>query len=112
MSAFCSLCFRFLYQTDGFSGDSQFLIGGNDHDRYFCLIGGNDPFFPAAIVLFGNNIRNVLRITGGDPEGKIRRLLDYTGHPRDIDDPWYSGDFAKACADITAGCEALLKAGL
>lgn len=37
------------------------------------------------------NIQNMLRIVGGDPEHKIHRLLDYAKHPRDIDDPWYSG---------------------
>ncbi|HBA63062.1 MAG TPA: low molecular weight phosphotyrosine protein phosphatase, partial [Lachnospiraceae bacterium] len=35
------------------------------------------------------NIRNMSRIVGSDPEGKIRRLLDFTDHPRDIADPWY-----------------------
>ena len=32
------------------------------------------------------NIRNILRITGGDPENKVHMLLDYTDHPRDIAD--------------------------
>ena len=54
------------------------------------------------------NIRNILRITGGDPEGKVRRLLDYTDRPRDIDDPWYTDDFDTAYREIARGCEALL----
>ena len=54
------------------------------------------------------NIRNILRITGGDPEGKVRRLLDYTDRPRDIDDPWYTDDFDTAYREIAQGCEALL----
>ena len=45
---------------------------------------------------------------GGDPQGKICRLLDFSKHPRDIDDPWYTGDFATAYRDIAEGCEALL----
>ena len=48
------------------------------------------------------------RQLGGDPEGKMRRLLDFTRHPRDIDDPWYTGDFVTAYQDIEAGCAALL----
>lgn len=48
------------------------------------------------------------RQLGGDPEGKMRRLLDFTRHPRDIDDPWYTGDFVTAYRDIEAGCAALL----
>lgn len=50
------------------------------------------------------NRRNILRITGGDPAGKIRPLLE----DRDIADPWYTGDFDTACRDITEGCTALL----
>jgi len=38
----------------------------------------------------------------------MRRLLDFTRHPRDIDDPWYTGDFVTAYRDIEAGCAALL----
>ena len=55
------------------------------------------------------NIRNMLRIFGGDPDGKIHRLLDYTGHGGDVADPWYSGRFDVAYRDILAGCTALLK---
>lgn len=56
------------------------------------------------------NIRNILRITGGDPAGKVRRLLDGTPHPRDIADPWYTGNFDVTYDDITEGCRALLTA--
>lgn len=54
------------------------------------------------------NIRNMLYITGGDPEQKICRLLDFSKRPRDIDDPWYTGDFSTAWNDIVEGCEAFL----
>lgn len=54
------------------------------------------------------NISNMLRITGGDPDHKISRLLDFSDRPRDIDDPWYTGDFDTAWADIVEGCEAFL----
>ena len=54
------------------------------------------------------NVSNMLRITGGDPEHKISRLLDFSDRPRDIDDPWYTGDFDTAWADIVEGCEAFL----
>ena len=53
------------------------------------------------------NVRNMQRIFGGDPEGKIVRLLDLTGRPGDIADPWYTGDFERAYRDIREGCEAL-----
>ena len=45
---------------------------------------------------------------GGDPQSKLHRLLDFTHQPRDIDDPWYTGDFVTAYNDIAAGCNALL----
>ena len=55
-----------------------------------------------------SNITRMLRIFGGDPEGKVHRLLDFTGHPVDVADPWYSDRFDIAYRDILRGCEALL----
>ncbi|MBR2780274.1 MAG: low molecular weight phosphotyrosine protein phosphatase [Eubacteriaceae bacterium] len=55
-----------------------------------------------------NNLRNMRRILGDDPEGKISLLLDFTGSPQDIADPWYTGDFERTWDDILRGCTALL----
>ena len=46
---------------------------------------------------------------GSDPENKFHLLLDYTGHPRDIEDPWYTRDFETAWQDIEMGCCGLLR---
>ena len=54
------------------------------------------------------NIKNALRIFGGDPENKVCRLLDLTDRPRDIADPWYTGNFNITWDDIVEGCEAFL----
>lgn len=54
------------------------------------------------------NIRNMRAISGGDPEGKIRMLMDYTNRPGDVADPWYTGDFEATWRDVLEGCEALL----
>jgi protein-tyrosine phosphatase len=58
------------------------------------------------------NIRNTIRITGADTEGKIQLLLDYAvGSPRQgksIADPWYTGEFGETYRDIVIGCEGLL----
>lgn len=54
------------------------------------------------------NIRNLKRIIPDDPDYKIHLLLDYTDNPRDISDPWYSGDFDTAYEDIAEGCRGLL----
>ena len=68
-----------------------------DYGRYDLLI-GMDSW----------NIRNMRAISGGDPEGKIRMLMDYTNRPGDVADPWYTGDFEATWRDVLEGCEALL----
>ena len=55
------------------------------------------------------NIRNMHRILGGDPDGKIRKLMDYTSRPGDVADPWYSDRFDIAYRDIYEGCAGLLE---
>ncbi len=54
------------------------------------------------------NIRNIKRISGGSDE-KVRLLLDFTGCPRDISDPWYTGNFERTYRDVLEGCEGLLE---
>ena len=55
------------------------------------------------------NIRNTERLTGGDPDHKIMRLLDFSDRPRDIADPWYTGVFDVTYRDIEEGLQAFLK---
>ena len=55
------------------------------------------------------NIRNMHRIFGSDPEGKIIRLLDLTDEKRDVADPWYTGNFEATYRDVTLGSEALIE---
>ena len=55
------------------------------------------------------NIRNILRIVGKDLEGKVKLLLDYSDDPRDIADPWYTGDFESTYRDVVEGCEGFLR---
>ena len=68
-----------------------------DYEKYDYLIGMDDW-----------NIRNMLRIAGGDPDHKIRKLLSFAGSARDIADPWYTGNFDETYDDIIEGCEAFL----
>lgn len=70
----------------------------SDYQRFDLLIGMDDW-----------NIRNMTRIAGGDPEGKIHKLLDYTDRKGDVADPWYTGDFDATWRDVTEGCRELLK---
>ena len=50
-----------------------------------------------------------MRIIGNDPEHKVQRLLDYTNRPRDIADPWYTGDFDATFDNVISGCRGLLE---
>lgn len=65
--------------------------------------------FDLLIGMDNANLRNMQRICGGDSDGKMHLLLDYTRHPRDVADPWYTGDFEETWQDVLAGCQGLLK---
>ncbi len=49
------------------------------------------------------NIRDMKRLLNGDPEGKVRLLLDFTDDKRDVADPWYTGNFEQTFKDVTRG---------
>ena len=61
------------------------------------------------IGMDAGNLRSMRRICGGDPDGKIYKLLELAGVDRDVADPWYTGDFETTYRDIRLGCEALLR---
>ena len=81
----------------GCEGKRAVQLTRADYGRYDYLIG-----------MDGANIRNMHRMLGGDPEGKIYKLLSFAGSDRDIADPWYTGNFDAAYEDILEGCQALL----
>ena len=70
---------------------------------------GDYQKFDLLIGMDSANIRNMTRICGGDPENKIKLLLNYAGVDRDVADPWYTGDFDATWNDVTKGCKALLE---
>ena len=70
----------------------------SDYEKYDLFVGMDSA-----------NIRNMHRILGGDPDGKIRKLMDYTPFGGDVADPWYSDRFDVAYRDIYRGCEGLLE---
>ena len=70
----------------------------SDYQRFDLLIGMDDA-----------NIRNMNRICGGDPEGKIRLLLDdFTQRSGEVADPWYTGNFEATWRDVLEGCQGIL----
>ena len=56
-----------------------------------------------------NNMRNMSRIYGSDPENKVHMLMEYTDRPGDVADPWYTGDFQATWVDVKEGCKGFLK---
>lgn len=54
------------------------------------------------------NLRNMQRIIGADTKHKVHKLLDFSPNPRDIADPWYTGDFDRTYDDVLEGCQGLL----
>ena len=62
------------------------------------------PDYDMFICMDSNNVRNLMRILGSDPQKKVSKLND-----DDVSDPWYSGDFSKAYNDIYEGCQKLIE---
>lgn len=56
-----------------------------------------------------SNVINIKRIVREDVDNKIYRLLDFSDTPRDIADPWYTGNFENTFKDIVEGCNGFLK---
>lgn len=81
------------------NGKRAVRLEKNDYDKYDLFVGMDSA-----------NIRNMLRIFGSDPDGKVRKLMDYTDRGDDVADPWYSDRFDVAYQDILEGCTALLEA--
>lgn len=79
------------------SGKRAVQLKSSDYDKYDLFIGMDSA-----------NIRNMSRILGKDKDGKIHKLMEYTGSSADVSDPWYTRDFDTCYKDIYAGCEALL----
>lgn len=82
----------------GCEGKTARQLTARDYGDYDLLVG-----------MDGANLRNMRRICGGDPEGKISLLLDYTDRPGDVADPWYTGDFGATWRDVSEGCARLLE---
>ena len=80
------------------TGKTARQLKNSDYDQYDLLIGMDRA-----------NLRNMHRICGGDFAGKLRLLMDYTDHPGDVADPWYTGDFETTWQDVLTGCQGLLK---
>lgn len=82
----------------GCDGKTARQMTRRDYNDYDILIGMDSA-----------NIRNMLRIAGGDPDGKIHKLMEYARKSKDVADPWYTDDFESTWLDVSEGCSALLE---
>lgn len=74
-------------------------LQNDDYEEYDLLIGMDEE-----------NLHAMYRICGGDYADKMHLLLDFTDHPCDVADPWYTDDFDATWRDVEDGCRGLLKA--
>lgn len=88
----------------GCPGKTARQLTAEDYDRWDMIVG-----------MDAANMRNMLALFGGDPEGKLSLLLDHTPasdtkhHGRDVSDPWYTRKFNIAWDDLYSGCVALFE---
>ena len=88
----------------GCPGKTARQLTVEDYDRWDMIVG-----------MDAANMRNMLALFGGDPEGKLSLLLDHTPasdtkhHGRDVSDPWYTRKFNIAWDDLYSGCVALFE---
>ncbi|MCF2669967.1 low molecular weight phosphotyrosine protein phosphatase [Butyricicoccus pullicaecorum] len=80
----------------GCTGKTARQLTHIDYDAYDLLIGMDQA-----------NLRNMRRLLGGDPDGKLTLLMDYTDRPGDVADPWYTRDFEATWQDVLDGCRGL-----
>jgi protein-tyrosine phosphatase len=80
------------------TGKTARRLTPGDYDQFDLLIGMDKA-----------NRRNMERLFGGDPSGKLHLLLDFTPRPGEVADPWYTGDFNATWRDVTEGCQGLLE---
>lgn len=81
------------------AGKTARQLRRSDYDNFDLIIGMDEA-----------NLHNMRRSFGGDPEGKLRLLMDFTDRPSDVADPWYTRDFEATWQDVYEGCRGLLSA--
>ena len=86
-------------EKHGINCDGKYAVQlkKTDYDKY-------DLF----LCMDNNNLRNAIGILGKDGEGKIKKLMSFTGVDKDVADPWYTGNFEVTYNDIYEGCKAIL----
>lgn len=77
--------------------------------RAACQITGADyGAYDVIVAMDSENMRDLMRLTGNDPQKTCHLLMSFAGERRDVADPWYTGDFDATYRDVLRGCRALL----
>ena len=85
-----------------------------DYDRYDLICGMDQENLDDIAAILGGATRrgwrwvSTVSLAESDPAGKVHLLLDWSSRPRDIADPWYTGDFEATYRDVLEGCQSLL----
>lgn len=66
-------------------------------------------YYDYILAMDDRNVEDIQSLVGTDVEHKIYRLLDFANKPRNIKDPWYTGNFDETYWDIVEGIEAFLE---
>ena len=91
-------CRKLAERSIGCADKTARQLKNRDYDQFDFLIGMDKA-----------NIRNMFRICGGDFDGKMHLLMDYTDRPgTEVADPWYTGDFEATWQDVLSGCQGFL----
>ncbi|EOS49949.1 low molecular weight protein-tyrosine-phosphatase [Adlercreutzia caecimuris] len=85
------------HDIGGFEKKRARQLRRTDYDAFDLIIGMDEA-----------NMRNMGRMLGGDPAGKLHKMLEFAGSTRDVADPWYTGDFDTTYEDVCDGCRGLL----
>ncbi len=78
-----------------YAGKRATKLSVKDYDKYDYFVGMDEA-----------NRRNMKFLFGGDKENKVSCLMDYTSRPREVADPWWTGDFEETYQDIKEGLDA------
>ncbi len=67
--------------------------------------------FDLIACMDNSNLANIKRICGNDLKNKVHLLPEFSDTANtEVDDPWYTGDFAAAYNEILSGCLGIVSA--
>ena len=68
-------------------------VGIGVEGMYSRILNDNDLDADYIVGMDDSNIENIKKFIADRETGEVKKLLEYAGEDRIIDDPWYTGDF-------------------